>query len=33
MREMNKLEMSCREVLSGDTSALEEYALLAGPVR
>ncbi len=32
MREMNKLEMSCREVLSGDTSALEEYALLAGPV-
>ena len=31
-REMNKLEMSCREVLSGDTSALEEYALLAGPV-
>jgi hypothetical protein len=31
-RQMNKLEMNCREVLSGDTSALEEYALLAGPV-
>ena len=31
-RQMNKLEMDMREVLSGDTSALEEYALLAGPV-
>ncbi len=26
------LEMNCQEVLAGDTSAIEEYELLAGPV-
>jgi len=26
------LDMSCRQVLSGDTSALDQYELLAGPV-
>jgi alkylation response protein AidB-like acyl-CoA dehydrogenase len=31
-REMPLLRMNCQRVLSGDSSALDEYALLAGPV-
>jgi len=31
-REMPLLEINCRRALSGDTTALEEYELLAGPV-
>jgi hypothetical protein len=31
-REMPLLEINCRRALSGDTTPLEEYELLAGPV-
>ena len=31
-REMEVLELNCRLIFSGDTSVLDEYSLLAGPV-
>ncbi len=31
-RETPVLQMNCRQILSGDTSPLDEYALLAGPL-
>jgi hypothetical protein len=31
-REMPALRMHCAQILSGDMAALEEYAMLAGPV-
>ena len=31
-RQMSVLRMNCEQILSGDTSPLDEYALLAGPV-
>ncbi|NQU24222.1 MAG: acyl-CoA dehydrogenase family protein [Candidatus Nealsonbacteria bacterium] len=31
-RELPKLRMNCERILSGDTSPLEEYELLAGPI-
>jgi len=31
-REMPVLRMNCEQILSGDTTPLDEYALLAGPV-
>ncbi|HYW78751.1 MAG TPA: acyl-CoA dehydrogenase family protein, partial [Thermoguttaceae bacterium] len=30
--QMQVLEMNCRQILAGDTSAIDEYELLAGPV-
>jgi len=31
-RELPVLEMNCRQILTGDTSAMDEYQTLAGPV-
>ncbi|MEE8450740.1 MAG: Acyl-CoA dehydrogenase C-terminal domain-containing protein, partial [Thermoguttaceae bacterium] len=30
--QMSVLEMNCRQIHAGDTSAIDEYELLAGPV-
>ena len=31
-RELPVLRMNCEQILAGDMAAMEEYALLAGPV-